>query len=442
MRRLALNFLKQWGSQSNRRPLLIRGARQVGKTWLVREYGRSYPSFVEINLEALPESIPLFRDLYGKPQELLSALSLFIGKKIQPGQTLLFLDEIQGCKEALLALRYFKENLPQQAVIAAGSLLEFSFQDFSYPVGRIEFLHIFPMNFEEFLLAQNREDLVQAVSEANLLHPLPQAIHEKLLEEVSLYCLLGGLPEVLKTYVETGDFQQCQNVQQIIMTTLREDFHKYTPKANVEHLRLLFHGIPRLIGQQKFKYSHIDPHIKSRDLSLALSLLEKSGLTYKVIHSSGNGLPLEAQINPKKFKVYFLDIGLLQRILGLPLSQLFLQKKELLIQRGALAEQFVAQELLSYTRPNQLPRLYYWHREALSSQAEIDFLTEYRGFILPIEVKSKKGGHLKSLHLFMKEKEEFVENGLKISNLNFSVHQKILTLPFYALLKLGKEQVY
>src|SRR3989338_7715315 len=192
MRRLALNFLQQWGKQNNRRPLLIRGARQVGKTWLVREYARSYPSFVEINLEALPETIPLFRDLYGKPQQLLSALSLLVGKKIQPGETLLFLDEIQGCKEALLGLRYFKENLPQQAVIAAGSLLEFSFQDLSYPVGRIEFLYIFPMNFEEFLLAQNREDLVQAISEATILNPLPPSIHESLIEEVSLYCLLGG----------------------------------------------------------------------------------------------------------------------------------------------------------------------------------------------------------------------------------------------------------
>ena len=440
MKRLALNFLKQWGEQKDRKPLLIRGARQVGKTWLIREYAHSYPSFVEINLEALPETIPLFRDLYGKPQELLNALSLIMGKKIQPGETLLFLDEIQGCKEALLSLRYFKENLPQQAVIAAGSLLEFSFQDVSYPVGRIEFLHIFPMNFEEFLLARNREDLIQAISEANILHPLPQAIHEKLLEEVSLYCLLGGLPEVLKTYVETADFQKCQNIQQIIITTLREDFHKYSPKVNVEYLRLLFHGIPRLIGQ-KFKYSLIDPHIKSRDLSLALSILEKAGLAYKISHSSWNGLPLEAQLNPKKFKTFFFDIGLSQRILGLPLSQLFLERKELLVHRGAMAEQFVAQELLSFTQPNDYPRLYYWHREFPSSQAEIDFLTVYRSFLLPIEVKSTKGKHLKSLHLFMKEKGKFIEKGLKVSTLNFSFHQKILTLPFYALFKLGKEQL-
>ena len=437
MKRLATDFLDKWRGGKDRRPLLIRGARQVGKTWLVREHGHTYPSFLEINLESEPEYLQLFRENFGKPQKLLPALSLLSGKKIRTGETLLFIDEIQESKEALLSLRYFKEELPDQHVIAAGSLLEFSFEELSFPVGRIEFFHLFPMNFEEFLLAERRDDLIGAILRTDEKNPLPDALHEKLLEEVTLYCLLGGLPEVLKTYVDSGDFQACQTVQQIHVATLREDFHKYASKANIEQLRLLFHGIPRLIGR-KFKYSEIDPHIKSRELSSALGLLEKAGLIYKAPHSSARGLPLEAQINPKRFKVFFLDVGLSQRVLGTNLSQLFLEKKELLATRGALAEQFVAQELLSFTPQNQTPRLYYWHREAKSSEAEVDLLTEYDSHILPIEVKSGNKGALKSLHLFLNERGEEVPCGLKVSSANFSRHQKILSVPFYSLLKFGR----
>lgn len=437
MRRIAVEFLGLWKDQTDRRPLLIRGARQVGKTWLIREHAQSYASFVEINLESDPEYLPLFRDLYGKPEELIKAVSLLSGKKIQPGETLLFIDEIQGSKEALLALRYFREKLPAQHVIAAGSLLEFSFQELSYPVGRIEFFHLFPLNFEEYLLAKGRDDLVQAILSAGPENPLPQPIHQNLLEETALYSLVGGLPETLKTYIESGDLQKCQNSQQIIMAALREDFHKYASKTQVEYLRLLFHGVPRLIGQ-KFKYSGVDPSIKSRELGAALSLLEQAGLVYKAPHSSANGLPLEAQIDPKKFKVFFLDIGLVQRILGLNLSQLFLERKNLLAHRGALAEQFVAQEILSFTPANQSPGLYYWHREAPSSQAEVDLVIEHHSFVLPIEVKSEGRGNLKSLRLFLKEKAAFAEKGLKISAGNFLQNENILSIPFYALMKLKR----
>ena len=435
MRRLALTQLKQWTTSTERYPLLIRGARQVGKTWLLREHGKDYAHFVEINLEADPEYIPLFKSYFGKPEQLVRAIELLSGKKIEVGTTLLFIDEIQQCKEALLSLRYFKEKLPKLHVAAAGSLLEFTFSDLSFPVGRIEFMHLFPMNFQEYLLAQDRQDLVNAISSADITRPLPQPVHELLLEEVATYSLLGGLPDVLKTYTETQDLQQCQSKQQILAATYREDFHKYASKTNIEYLRILFQGIPRLLGQ-KFKYSQIDESIRSRDLSAALNLLERAGLAYKAHHSSSNGLPLDAQINHKKFKVFFIDIGLCQRVLGLNLAELYTQRQKLLANRGALAEQFVAQELLSYTAVNQNPSLFYWQREQPSAKAEVDLVTERCSEVLPIEIKSGHGGSLKSMRLFLQEKSIHAPRGLKISSLPFSSMENIDHWPFYALQKI------
>ncbi len=430
MYRFASTHLDLWKKKSQRLPLLIRGARQVGKTWLVREHGLSYPNFVEINLEAEPDYRKIFKELFGKPQELIAALSFLSGKEIKPG-TLLFIDEIQNSKEAILSLRYFKENLPELHVIAAGSLLEFSFQDLSYPVGRIEFFHLFPLNFEEYLTAISHDDWLDTIHNAHAKTPLPEPIHEKLLEAVALYCLIGGMPEAVKAYVETQNLQRCQEVQQVLVASFREDFYKYASKTNIEYLQISFQSIPRLLGQ-KWKYSHVDPDVKSRELASVLHLLEKSGLAYRTCHSSANGLPLGAQINPKKFKIFFLDVGLCQRLLGLSLAQLYLEKKTMLAHRGGIAEQFVAQELVSMTPPNQAPQLFYWHREERSAMAEVDFLLENPSGVVPIEVKSAREGRLKSLHFFLQEKKAFIYKAYKISAANFATHDKVESIPFYA----------
>lgn len=436
MKRLSLALLETWKKKADRFPLLIRGARQVGKTWLVREHARSYDNFVEINFESHPEYLDIFKLNYGKPEELIKNISLLSGRKIEKGKTLLFLDEIQISKEALLSLRYFKENLSEQHVIAAGSLLEFAFKELSFPVGRIEFFHLFPMNFEEYLMAINREDFIQAILTMDT-QPISKPVHEKLLEEVGLYSLLGGLPAVLKTYLEVPGIdalKRGQEMQQILMATFREDFHKYASKTNVEYLRILFQGTPRLLGQ-KFKFSNIDPHIKSRELSTALNLMEQAGIVYKTYHSSANGVPLESQVDPKKFKVFFLDIGLCQRILGLHLSQLYLERRDLLANRGAMAEQYVAQELLSYTEKNQSPKIFYWHREARASQAELDLLVEDKSHILPIEIKSHKGNASKSLSVFLGEKNKFVSHALRVSTLPYGIRDQTVSMPFYGLMR-------
>ncbi|MBF0492178.1 MAG: ATP-binding protein [Deltaproteobacteria bacterium] len=440
MKRLALKFLGNWRIRPQRRPLLLRGARQVGKTWLVRAHAASYESFVEINLEKQAQFIPLFQKKFGDPQQLIRELSLLSGQKIEIGKTLLFIDEIQECKEALLSLRYFKEELSEQAVIAAGSLLEFIFSELSFPVGRIEFLHLFPLNFEEFLMALNREDLVETIKLQDVSRTLAEPLHELLLDYFTTYSLLGGLPEIVKCYAESKDLKLCQNIQQLLIASYREDFHKYAKKTQIQNLRLLFENVPRLLGQ-KFKYSEIDCELKSRDLSLALTLLEQAGLVYKVYHSSSNGVPLHAQIDPKKFKVFSLDIGLCHRLLGLELSQLYLEKKNLLARRGGIAEQIVAQELISYTPQNESPQLHYWHRETAASSAEMDFVIGKNGQVFPLEVKSQRARSSKSMGIFLEEKKIYANKGFIISKENFSFHDKVQKLPFYALLRNLREQI-
>ncbi|MBI4125948.1 MAG: ATP-binding protein [Deltaproteobacteria bacterium] len=431
MRRKSLLRLEVWGKAPNRTPLLIRGARQVGKTWLVREYAKSFSSFVEINFESHPEFRQPFQELFGKPQELLSAIALVSGKKIVVGETLLFLDEIQYSKEALLALRYFKEELPQLHVIGCGSLLEFTIRELSFPVGRIEFLYLFPLNFEEYLLALKREDLVEAIRRADTERPLPQAVHELLLKEIGMYCLVGGMPEVVHAYLQMRDLAESERIQSRLIGTFREDFYKYASRAKTEHLRRVFEGIPRLFGQ-KFKYAHIDAESHGRDLKTALELLEGAGLVYRTFHTSAHGIPLGSQVKENRFKVFLVDIGLSLRMLGLNLSQLFLEQKVLLANRGPLAEQFVAQEIVSYTKVNDHPKLFYWHREAKSSMAEVDFVIEKENAIWPIEVKSARGTKIKSLYLFMREREAVVPGALKISAEPFSQREKVTTIPLYA----------
>ncbi|MCP5464054.1 MAG: ATP-binding protein [Deltaproteobacteria bacterium] len=431
MKRFCTTRLQEWQSRKNRRPLLIRGARQVGKTWLVREHGKRYQSFVEINLEASPQTLPIFKNNFGNPKELIKALSLIVGKKIEPQTTLLFIDEIQESKEALLSLRYFKEKLPELHVIAAGSLLEFAFDDLSFPVGRIEFFHLFPLNFFEFLEALGRSDVIAEIQTSFSKNKIDASVHEEFNKLFATYSLCGGMPEAVKIYCETKDWNEVQNITQILTASFREDFHKYSSQNNIDDLRILFDNVPKNLGQ-KFVYANIDPNIKSRELGNALNKLQKAGLVYKVHHSSCNGVPLAGQINLKKFKVFLVDIGLCHRLMGLRLSELYLKRHELFANQGALAEQIVAQEILSTTPENENPELFYWQREKRSAQAEVDLVFQDGNRIIPIEVKSNKGNRLKSLKIFLEEKNQFVSEGIKTSPQTYQNADKIKGIPLYA----------
>lgn len=438
MKRLASFQLQQWKKKSRRKPLLLRGARQVGKTWLVREFGKSYSSFVEINLEEQPELISLFNQYKGIPKKIIEHLNLVLGSKIVHGETLLFIDEIQESSDALMSLRYFYEKLPQLDVVAAGSLLEFTLKEISFPVGRIEFLYLFPLNFQEYLLAMGEEQIIKYLHQTSAVEPIPEITHDKLITEIKNYCFLGGMPEVVKTYIDTGDFQQCFKTQGDLINNFRFDFNKYANRSKVPYMRMVFDSIPMQFAK-KWIYSNISSEVKSRELSEALHLLNAAGLSYFCHHTSGNGVPLSAEINLKKFKVYFVDIGLALRILGFTPKDLSITSLSDLVNQGGIMEQFVAQEILSYTEKGSMPMIFYWQREAKSSSAEVDFLMNVGTEVIPIEVKSGKQRFSKSLLLFTQEKKAKLAYYISSDKGKWIINQqnnKIRNLSFYEILKL------
>lgn len=427
--------LLNWKDSPLRSPLLLRGARQVGKSWIVEKFGGDhFENIVTINFEQRPEAKACFDTLL--PLSIVASLELLASSRIVPQKTLLFLDEIQNCPQAIMALRYFKEQLPALHVIGAGSLLEFTLNDeeFSMPVGRIQSLYLCPLSFNEFLSAVGRQNLRDYLKTVSLQSPPPKVIHDELLKLVREYVALGGMPAVVSGYLQTKSPYQAQDIQSDILFTYRNDFGKYAKKTKHKYLNLLFEKAPGLIGMW-FKYSKIDPESNARDLKLALQQLCQAGLLYQVHHTSASGLPLIATQNERKFKLLFLDVGLVKRACLLDTPLLF-KEDLLLVNQGVLSEQFVGQELLAYSDKKDLGHLFFWVREAKSSGAEVDFLITNQDQIIPIEVKSGATGRLKSLKIFMEEKKSPL--GIRISSLPLSFEQNVLSVPFYMIAEIPR----
>ena len=430
MKRKILAELCIWKDQSTHMPLIIRGARQIGKSYMVEDFGKTYfESMLSINFERSPVFKTCFNEL--DPQKILNQLELMTGQAIIAGKTLLFLDEIQECPAAIQSLRYFKEEYPDLHVIGAGSLLEFTLSeaDFSMPVGRVQFLYMKPLSFEEFLWALGDEKLAQYLIDFQISAPFPLAIHQALLEKVRLYLILGGMPEVIQTYLDTKSIERAVQIQLALLQTYRADFAKYGRRHEYAHLETLFSKIPHHATQQ-LKYSKINPDVESRTLKAALEKLILAGLMYPVYQSNASGLPLSATANHRKFKMLFVDVGLMLRAQGI-VSPMLLSEDILFLLQGAMMEQFVGQELLAYQYPYSNPELFFWSREAKSSQAEVDYLILHGTQVLAIEVKSKSLSHLKSIKRFMEEKNSTW--GIRISEHPFSLQNHILSVPLYAI---------
>lgn len=428
MHRLLQNELKRWKHQKEHYPLLIRGARQVGKSYLVETFAKSdFKNSATINFELQPQMKSCFATY--DPKEIIGKIQLLLSVQIKEGETLLFLDEIQECPEAIIALRYFKEKMPMLHVIGAGSLLEFALSNskLKMPVGRVHFLYLEPLSFSEFLIASGNSNLYEHLKIASLKIPFDAAVHEKLLEILRLYLILGGMPAVLNEYFEEGDFLSCQKIQAGILQTYRSDFGKYAKSAEHKYLQKVFDAVPRL-ASDRIKFSNIDPDIKSRDLKEAIQLLSLAGIITPVHAVSASGLPLGADVNEKKFKVIFLDTGLMQNTCGLN-ARLAVEKDFMQINSGAVAEQFVGQELKAYADKYQPHNLYFWVRDEKSSMAEVDYVISIEDGIYPIEVKAGRTGKLKSLKLFMEQKRSRL--GIRISQEKLSYFDNILSVPLY-----------
>ena len=406
--RQEIGYLESWSTEAGRKPLVIRGARQVGKSTLVREFARMNGfSLLEINFERNPE----YREAFNSPDPdlILATLKLLTGKAVEEGSALLFLDEIQAAPEALLALRYFYEEKPGLHVVAAGSLLEFTLANakFSMPVGRVEHMHLGPMQFEDFLEAMGHPQLADFIRDFSLADncksTIPGPVHDKLLALLRQYWVVGGLPEAVARYVQSGDFSEVSRVQQSILVTYRDDFNKYSHDSLKGRVGLVFDKLPVMVGR-KFKYAQVSRDHRAAELADALEQLCMARIAHKVYHTAANGIPLGAEANHRYFKALYLDVGLM--CAALRLNILDLAKEDLtLVNSGAVAEQFIGQHLL-YSGPYyETPALYYWVREAKSSAAEIDYLITYGQQVIPVEIKAGTTGSLKSLHQFLKEKK-------------------------------------
>lgn len=432
MYRKALHYLIEWRERESRRPLIIRGARQIGKTWLVREYAHQFESLLEINFDKHPEKMGLFKSR--ETDKILELLQIDSEIDIIPGKTLLFFDEIQAAPEILPLLRYFYEERPDIHIICAGSLLEFLLAepDFSMPVGRIEYLHLGPMDFAEFLQAQGQVRLVKFLETFNLDDSIPESIHQKLLYYVKLFWLVGGMPAAVKRFCDSGELNEALREHEIILQTYEDDFGKYRKRIYPQRLRKVFRRLPALVGG-KLKYVKIDPEERARELADSLHLLELARIYFRVRHSSGNGVPLGAEAKENDFKPLFLDTGLVATSLGLNLVKLELVDSLLMINRGAMAEQFIGQHLL-YDRPlYEKPQLFYWNREKRGSSAEVDYLIVHESQVVPVEIKAGTTGSLKSLQVFIAEKKAPLAlrfNTMPPSSLR-QKKVKLISLPLY-----------
>ena len=403
--RKKIESLHSWFFRDKQKPLLIRGARQVGKTTLVRMFAeREKLQLIEINCEKNWEFLSLAKDL--NPVNMIQAIEFELNITITPIKSLIFFDEVQNTPEILHLLRYFYEETPEYRIIATGSLLEFVLDEpeFSVPVGRLELMYMGPLSFEEFLLASNELASYEYISNNLPGNAIPLHIHRKLTKLLRLYVAIGGMPEVVNTYMDKNSMIEMERIKNSIIDTYKLDFNKYRTNANPKLLSRVFDSLPGQLGK-KMKYTNIDRSYKSNDISKALYQLYLSRVVIKVFNTGCNGIPLAAEKKENFFKCFLLDIGLIHTQLKLnPFGTAKIEDLNY-INKGALSEQLVAQQLVLQYPDFQEPELYYWSREKKGSSSEVDFVvTDKNRNIIPIEVKSGSTGSMKSLHIMVAEK--------------------------------------
>lgn len=411
LERIIDKYLIEWAQKSVHKPLLLRGARQTGKSTAVRHLGEQFGSYVEINFEKQPAFINIFKqDL--DITRIVPLIATLSKQSITPGKTLLFLDEIQECPEAIMALRFFKEDMPELHVVAAGSLLEFALDQLpTFGVGRVHSMYMFPMTFDEFLMANGDHLLLEARNKATASQPLDNVLYQKLIDLLRAFMLVGGMPESVAKWVETHDFLQCQEVQDDILLGYEDDFPKYRKHVNPELLRQTLRSAAIQVTK-KFVYSQVAGDYTAVEVKKALDLLMKAGLIIPVVHSSANGLPIGNDADYNYRKMLLLDTGLMLRLLNMSMGDISEITTLILtasaadfVNKGNIAEMLAGLEYLHYLNPNLRHELFYWVRQAKNSLAEIDYVIPHGKVCLPVEVKAGVQGGMKSLWEFMRAKK-------------------------------------
>lgn len=409
--RIIDSHLEAWARRADHKPLLLRGARQIGKSTAVKHLSKHFTNYVEINFEKQPTYKSLFeKDLDVK--RIVPLISAMSKTPITAGKTLLFLDEIQDCPQAIMALRYFREDMPDLHVIAAGSLLEFALDELpTFGVGRIHSMYMYPMTFDEFLLANGEQLLLDQRNLANADNPLDDSLYARLVDLLRTYMLVGGMPESVAKWVETHDYLLCQEIQDDILTGYEDDFPKYRKKVNPVLLRQTMRSAA-VQATKKFVYAQVPGNYSAAEVKNALDMLTKAGIIIPITHSNANGLPLGDDSQPGIRKMLLLDTGLMLRLLNLTLgsttdltTHILTSTAAELVNKGPMAEMVAGLEYLHYLSPNLRHEQYYWVRQAKNSLAEIDYVLPLKSQVVPMEVKAGVQGGMKSLWEFMREKK-------------------------------------
>lgn len=422
--------LRAWQLSSEHKPLLLRGARQVGKTTTIRNFAKNFRIFVEVNFEQQEDAKAVFSGNL-EPKRICQDLAVLFNTPIVEGETLLFLDEIQTCLPAISSLRFFFEQMPQLHVIAAGSLLEFALAEIpSFGVGRIDSMFMYPMSFGEFLEANNAGMLREAIQKSSPVNPLSEALHQKALDLLKRFMIIGGMPNVVSSYAEKGDLLLCQKLLDGLINSYEDDFAKYRKRITPALLKTVFRSAVNQNGN-KFVIAKATQDINNQQVKIGLELLTLAGLLIPVTESAGNGIPLGAEVNPKKKKYLVFDTGIFQRINRLEIADILLKNDFEVVNKGAIAELFAGLELVKSASCYERQELFYWHREAKNSNAEVDYLIQKQGQIVPIEVKSGKKGSMQSLYLFLDSKK--INTGVRTSLENFGEMDRINIYPLYAI---------
>ena len=423
MQRLLMDKLIAWKENPHKKPLIVQGVRQCGKTFLLKEFGSRYYEDVFYCKFDEDKSLADFFEPNLTPHRIIKDMSVFRAKDIKPHKTLIIFDEIQSCGKALTSLKYFCEDAPEYHVIAAGSLLGVAIpKGTSFPVGKVEFLTLFPMNFYEFLLAQN-EMLANYLKNSPFSDDIWQSFHSQLAEQYRDYQITGGMPEVVQSWIDNKSVESVEKIQSQIIISYENDFAKYAPLSYFPKLSAVWNAIPSQLAKEnrKFIFSQVKKSWRAKDLEDALEWLIRAGLVYKIENIEKPYITIAAYANHTYFKLYMCDIGLLRRVAGLPSSVLFDKTENYREFKGAMAENFVCCELKRLYEKN----IYYWTAEG-SGKAEVDFIIQDEADIVPIEVKAGMSSHARSLSQYC---EKFNPDKSVMTSM---VHDKENVLPLYA----------
>jgi len=432
MYRKLINDLKEWKKKKDRLPLILKGARQVGKTWLLNEFGKTcFDDVLYINFENASNLEELFNGVI-EPQRIIDMLGALHGKKIIPEKTLLIFDEVQEIPRALTSLKYFAENAPEYPICCAGSLLGVALhKGTSFPVGKVDFLTLQPLTFEEFLIANGEETLCDFIIKSHV-EALLQAFIDKLTDYLKLYFVIGGMPAAVKTWIEERDFNKVEEKQLAILDTYTQDFSKHAPSSIVPKLRYLWNSIPSQLAKEnrKFIYGLVKEGARAREYEDALLWLLDSGLIRRVGRITKGALPLKAYEDLKSFKLYHLDIGLLRVMSELSPKAITESIRVFEEFKGALTEQYVLQELSSIP---EIRNVYYWTSDAT---AEVDFVFSDGQRVIPMEVKAGENLQARSLKVYREKYETPLAIRTSLSNLRFD--EGLLNVPLYVLWNLER----